>query len=113
MSEPAQLESLLASGDHVRLTRRQAQDVVQKLRARGGTSEAADRIETQLSKSDEVELVPGDAAELLEELRASGRRWISGTDAPRERETPRAAAPEPEPEPEPERQGWFGRLFGR
>jgi len=111
VSEPAQLESLLASGDHVRLTRRQAQDVVQKLRARGGTSEAADRIETQLSRSGEVELVPGDAAELLEELRASGRRWISGTDAPRERETPRSARPEPEPEPE--RQGWFGRLFGR
>jgi hypothetical protein len=113
VSELAQLESLLASGDHVRLTRRQAHDVVQKLRARGGASEAADRIETQLGQSDQVELVPGDAAELLEELRASGRRWISGTDAPRERETPRAARPEPEPEPEPERQGWFGRLFGR
>ena len=115
MSELEQFEALLASGDHVRLTRRQALDVVQKLRARGGTSEAADRIETQLSHSDEVELVPGDAAELLEELRASGRRWISGTGAPREHETPRAqpAEPEPEPEPEPERQGWFGRLFGR
>ena len=113
MSELTQLESLLASGDHVRLTRRQAQDVVQKLRARGGTSEAADRIETQLTRSDEVELVPGDAAELLEELRASGRRWISGTGEPREHETPRAAPPELEPEPEPERQGWFGRLFGR
>ena len=113
MSEPAQLESLLASGDHVWLTRRQAQDVVQKLRARGGTSEAADRIETQLSKSDEVELVPGDAAELLEELRASGRRWVFGDDEPREHDPPRAAAPEPEPPPEPERQGWLSRLFGR
>jgi len=113
MSNFDQLEARLASGDHVRLQRREAHDVLQKLRARGGKSDAADRIEAQLADSDEVELVPGDAAELLEELRASGRRWISGTDAPRERETPRAAPPEPEPEPEPERQGWFGRLFGR
>ena len=113
MSELAQLESLLASGDHVRLTRRQAQDVVQKLRARGGASEAADRIETQLSRSGEVELVPGDAAELLEELRASGRRWVFGSDEPREHEPPRATPREPEPEPEPESGGWLSRLFGR
>ena len=115
MSEFEQLESLLASGDHVRLDRRQAQDVLQKLRARGGASEAADRIEAQLARSGEVELVPGDAAELLEELRASGRRWVFGSDEPREHEPPRAAAPEPEtpPEPEPEPQGWLSRLFGR
>ena len=111
MSDLGQLEARLASGDHVRLLRREAQDVLQKLRARGGTSEAADRIESQLAKSDEVELVPGDAAELLEELRASGRRWISGTDAPREHEPPRATPREPEPEPESG--GWLSRLFGR
>ena len=115
MSDFDQLEALLASGDHVRLPKRQAQDVLQKLRARGGRSDAADRIEAQLAKSDEVELVPGDAAELLEELRASGRRWVFGSDEPREHEPPRATPPEPEPvpEPEPESAGWFGRLFGR
>jgi hypothetical protein len=115
MSDFDQLEALLASGDHVRLPKRQAQDVLQKLRARGGRSDAADRIEAQLAKSDEVELVPGDAAELLEELRASGRRWVFGSDEPREHEPPRAtpSEPEPVPEPEPESTGWFGRLFGR
>ncbi len=111
MNETDNLETMLASGDHVRLPRRQAQDVLQKLRARGGTSEAADRIEAQLAKSDEVVLVPGDAAELLEELRASGRRWVFGSDEPREHELPRATAPEPEPEPEPEPRGWLSRLF--
>jgi hypothetical protein len=111
VNETDNLETMLASGDHVRLPRRQAQDVLQKLRARGGTSEAADRIEAQLAKSDEVVLVPGDAAELLEELRASGRRWVFGSDEPREHEPPRATAPEPEPEPEPEPRGWLSRLF--
>ena len=107
------LETRLASGDHVRLQRREAQDVLQKLRARGGQSDAADRIEAQLAESDEVELVPGDAAELLEELRASGRRWVFGDDEPREHEPPRAAPRESKPEPEPEQKGWLGRLFGR
>ena len=113
MTELEQLEARLASGDHVRLQRQEAQDVLQKLRARGGTSDAADRIEAQLARSDHVELVPGDAAELLEELRASGRRWLSGTDDPREHEPPRAVPPEPETEPEPEQRGWLSRLFGR
>jgi hypothetical protein len=111
MSDFDQLEARLASGDHVRLQRREAQDVLQKLRARGGTSDAADRIESQLARSDEVELVPGDAAELLEELRASGRRWVFGSDEPREHEPPRSFPPEPEPEPEPESGGWLSRLF--
>jgi hypothetical protein len=111
MSDFDQLEARLASGDHVRLQRREAQDVLQKLRARGGTSDAADRIESQLARSDEVELVPGDAAELLEELRASGRRWVFGSDEPREHEPPRSVPPEPEPEPEPESGGWLSRLF--
>jgi hypothetical protein len=109
----SELEARLASGDHVRLQRREAQDVLQKLRARGGTSEAADRIEAQLAQSEEVELVPGDAAELLEELRASGRRWVFGSDEPREHEPPRATPREPAPEPEPESGGWLSRLFGR
>jgi hypothetical protein len=113
MSTFEHLEARLASGDHVRLQRREAQDVLQKLRARGGQSDAADRIEAQLARSDEVELVPGDAAELLEELRASGRRWVFGSDEPREHEPPRATPPEPEPEPEPDQPGWLGRLFGR
>ena len=113
MSEFDQLEALLASGDHVRLPKRQAQDVLQKLRARGGKSDAADRSEAQLADADEVELGPGDAAELLEELRASGRRWVFGSDEPREHEPPRATQPEPELEPEPDQPGWLGRLFGR
>ena len=105
------LEDQLAAGTEVRLAKRDAQDVLQKLRARGAESEAADRIEGQLQHGDEVVLGPAEAAELLEELKASGRRWLSGTDAPREHEPPRAAPPEPEPEPEPERRGWLGRLF--
>ena len=105
------LEDRLAVGNEVRLPRREAQDVLQKLRARGAESKAADRIEGQLQHGDEVVLAPAEAAALLEELKASGRRWLSGTDAPREQEPPRAAPPEPEEEPEPERRGWFSRLF--
>jgi hypothetical protein len=108
------LEQQLAAGTEVRLGKREAQDVLQKLRARGAESEAANRIEAQLQHGDEVVLAPAEASALLEELRASGRRWLSGTEAEREHEPPRAAPPEPEPEPEPEPQpGWFGRLFGR
>ena len=80
--------------------------MLQKLRARGAESEAADRLESRLADSDEVVIARGEAQQLLEELKASGRRWISGTDAPRP-EPPRAA-PEPEPEPEPKRR-WFWR----
>jgi hypothetical protein len=105
------LEEQLASGTEVRLAKRDAQDVLQKLRARGAKSEAADRIEGQLQRGDEVVLAPAEAAALNEELKASGRRWLSGTDAPREHEVPRAAPPEPEPEPEPEPRGWLSRLF--
>jgi hypothetical protein len=107
------LESLLATGGQVRLPKRQAQDVLQKLRARGAGREAADRIESQLARGDEVVLAPDEAEAVLEELRASGRRWVFGSDAPRDREPPRAAPPEPapEPEPEPEPRSWLGRLF--
>jgi hypothetical protein len=107
------LEEQLAAGTEVRLAKREAQDVLQKLRARGAESEAADRIEGQLPHGNEVVLAPNEAAALLEELKASGRRWLSGTEAPREHEPPRAAPPAPEPEadPEPDRRGWLSRLF--
>ena len=105
------LEQKLAAGTEVRLDKREAQDVLQKLRARGAESAAADGIEAQLQHGDEVVLAPAEAGALLEELRASGRRWLSGTDAPREHEPPRAAPPEPEPELEPS--GWLSRLFRR
>jgi hypothetical protein len=105
------LETRLAAGEEVRLPRREAQDVLQKLRARGAESEAANGIESQLAHGDEVVLAPAEAATLLEELRASGRRWVFGSDAPREHEPPRATPPEPEPEPEPERRGWLRRLL--
>ena len=112
MSEPAtSLEALLAAGGEVRLQKRQAQDVLQKLRARGAVSETANSIESQLARSDEVVLDPEQAGAVLEELRASGRRWVFGSEAPREHEPPRAVRPEPEPEPEPERRGWLSRLF--
>jgi hypothetical protein len=105
------LEQLLGAGHDVRLAKRDAHEVLQKLRARGGGSEAAERLESRLSEGDEIELAPSEAQQLLEELRASGRRWISGTDArPVVQRTERPEAepePELEPEPEPEpRRGW-------
>ena len=102
------LEQLLSAGPEVRLQRRDAQEVLQKLRARGAESEAADRLELRLGKNDEVVLPGHEARQLLDELRASGRRWISGTDAPREQPAP-APEPEaePEPEPEPQKRRWF------
>jgi len=107
------LETLLGAGGEVRLGRREAQDVLQKLRARGAASDSAERLESQLARSDEVVLAPSEAQSLLEDLRASGRRWISGSDAPREQ--PPSSAPEPErkPDPEPERPGRFRRLWRR
>ena len=107
----SELEARLAGGTEVRLLRREAHDVMQKLRARGAESESAERIEAQLAEGDEVVLAPGEAGALLEELRASGRRWVFGSDAPREHPIPRV--PEPEPEPEPEPAGWLRRLWRR
>jgi hypothetical protein len=94
------VEELLGAGHDVRLGKRDAYEVLQKLRARGAESEAADRLESRLADSDEVVIARGEAQQLLDELKASGRRWISGTDAPRP-EPPRKD-PEPEPEPQPE-----------
>jgi hypothetical protein len=99
MSE--RIEQLLATGEEVRLGKRDAHEVLQKLRARGAGSEAAQRLEAQLADADEVVLPQSEAHQLLEELKASGRRWISGSDAPRP-EPPRKA----DPEPEPERKSW-------
>ena len=101
MSDSDRIEQLLNAGHDVRLGKRDAHEVLQKLRARGAGSEAAQRLEAQLADADEVVLPQSEAHQLLEELRASGRRWISGSDAPRP-EPPR----KPEPEPEPERRGW-------
>jgi hypothetical protein len=113
VTDTHKLETLLGAGGEVRLGRRDAQDVLQKLRARGAASDSADRLESQLARSDEVVLAPNEARSLLEELRASGRRWISGTDAPREGTPPRAPEPAPEPEPEPEPPGRLRRLWRR
>jgi hypothetical protein len=113
MSETANVENLLASGGAVRLQRRQAQDVLQKLRARGAGSDAADRLESRLAHSDEVVLAPEEAVALLEELRASGRRWVFGSDAERQRPIPRVAAPEPVPAPTPGPRRGFRRLWRR
>jgi hypothetical protein len=111
VTDTDKLENLLGAGGEVRLGRREAHDVLQKLRARGSASDSADRLETQLARSDEVVLAPNEAQALLEELRASGRRWISGSGAPREMPPPRV--PEPEREPEPERPGRLRRLWRR
>jgi hypothetical protein len=114
VTETDKLETLLGAGTEVRLGRREAQDVLQKLRARGAASDSADRLENQLASADEVVLAPDEARALLEELRASGRRWISGTDEPREEQPPPPAPePEPEPEPEPKPASGFRRLWRR
>jgi len=99
--ETDRLEDLLGAGHDVRLARRDAYEVLQKLRARGGRTEAAERLESRLSEGEEVVLQKAEAQQVLEELKASGRRWISGTDAPRP-EPPKA----PEAEPEPQVRGW-------
>ena len=98
------VEELLSAGHDVRLARRDAYEVLQKLRARGGESETAAKLEARMAESDadEIALQSDEARQLLEALKASGRRWISGTDAPRP-EPPRT---EPEPEPERKRRWW-------
>jgi hypothetical protein len=112
MNDTARLETLLGTGAEVRLARREAHEVVQKLRARGAGKAAADRLEERLGDAAEVVLPPDEAHALLEELRASGRRWVFGTDAPRERP---GMPPQrrPEPEPQPARRSRFRRLWRR
>jgi hypothetical protein len=113
VNEAHRLEELLGGAGEVRLGKREAHEVLQKLRARGGRTEAAERLESRLSEGDEIVLPRGEAQLVLDELRASGRRWISGSDAPVvvERAEPPAPEPEREPEPEPKlepepRRGW-------
>jgi hypothetical protein len=111
VNDTANLETLLGAGGEVRLGRREAHEMLQKLRARGAGAAAADRLEARLGDSPEVVLPPDEAHALLEELRASGRRWVFGTEAPRER--PSYGASDHEPEPEPERRSRFRRLWRR
>jgi hypothetical protein len=110
MSDTGRLETLLGAGGEIRLDRREAHEVLQKLRARGAGAAAADRLEARLGDGLEVVLPPDEAHALLEELRASGRRWVFGTEAPRERPTP---PPRRKPDPEPQRPSRFGRLWRR
>ena len=104
MTETDRLETLLASEGDVTLSKHDAQEVVQKLRVRGGGGETIDRLESQLAAGDEIVLPRDEAQQVLEELRASGRRWVFGTGAPREPRAMPERKPEPRPEPEPERQ---------
>jgi hypothetical protein len=108
VNDTEKLEALLGRGGEIRLGRREAQEVLQKLRARGSGSEAAIRLESKLEHGDELVLDQDEAHALLEELHASGRRWVFGTDAPRER-----PAPQRKPEPEPERPRRLRRLWRR
>lgn len=121
MTDGEQLESLLARGNggSVTLPRRQAQELVQKLRARGG-GEGLARLQELLAAPGDVEVDRDEARTLLEELRASGRRWVFGSEEPRE--VPSLKTPEPEakspPEPDPGRKrgaqpGFLRRLFRR
>ncbi len=114
MTDTNQLESLLAgaNGGNVVVPRKHAQELAQKLKARGETGPGATRLSELLERPGDVELDKGEATALLEELRASGRRWVFGTE--QARPLPSMTPPEPEPEPEPEpAPGFFGRLFSR
>jgi len=102
MSETDRLEALLDTNGEVRLTRHDAQEVVQKLRVRGGGGDTIERLESQLAHGDEVVLRREEAREVLDELRASGRRWVFGSETPPERPAAPEREPEPEPDPEPE-----------
>jgi hypothetical protein len=112
MTDTQRLESLLAGGNggSVTLPRKDAQELAQKLKARGDPGAAAGLAE-KLDAPGDVSLNPGEAQSLLEQLRASGRRWVFGTNEARE--LPSMKKP-PEPEPKVHRQpGFFGRLFGK
>jgi hypothetical protein len=113
MTDTQRLENLLAGGrgGAVTLPRKDAQELAQKLKARGEPDAAATLAE-KLDTPGDVSIEPEEAAGLLEQLRASGRRWVFGTNEGRELSAMKP--PEPEPEPEPERQpSFFARLFGK
>jgi len=107
MNETQRLESLLAGGNggSVRLPRRDAQELAQKLKVRGNPGAAAMLVE-RLNSPGDVELEPDEARTLLEQLRASGRSWVFGSNEARELALkPPEAEPQPEPapqQPEPE-----------
>jgi hypothetical protein len=114
MTETQPLETLLAgaNGGNVVVPRKHAQELAQRLKARGETGPGATRLSELLDQPGDVELNRDEATSLLEELRASGRRWVFGTD--QARPLPSMTPPEPEPEPEPVKQpGFFSRIFGK
>src|SRR5437764_5855842 len=103
MNETQRLETLLGGGNggSVRLPRRDAQELAQKLKVRGNPGAAARLVELLNSPGD-VDLDPEEAKTLLDQLRESGRRWVFGTNEPRELPSMQAAEAEPEPERQPE-----------
>src|SRR5207237_7819457 len=103
MNETQRLEKLLAgdNGGSVTLPRRDAQELAQKLKVRGNPGAAARLVELLNSPGD-VDLDPEEAKTLLDQLRESGRRWVFGTNEPRELPSMKAAEAEPEPERQPE-----------
>ena len=104
-----QPDRMIVSGVVVSAT---AVAVLARCLQRAGHNRLADDVGLALDADwHELVLAPNEAAALLDELKASGRRWLSGTEAPREHEPPRAAPPEPEADPEPDRRGWLSRLF--
>jgi hypothetical protein len=115
MTDAQQLESLLAGGNggSVRLPRKEAYELAQKLRARGETGPGATRLVELLAEPEppEISLTAEEARTLREELRGSGRRWVFGTEEGRELPSMQPRHPEPQPQPEPARASFFGRLF--
>jgi hypothetical protein len=107
MTETRKLESLLAgaNGGEVKIPRKDAHELAQKLKARGGGA-ALRQLETRLRGSESEISIPGSEAHaLLEELRASGRRWVFGAEPARKAEEPPPEHElEPEPQPEPQRE---------
>ena len=82
------VEEILGAGHDVRLGKRQAHEVLQKLRARGAESEAADRLESRLADSDEVVIA--------RERGAAAPRRAQGERPPLDLRHRRAAARAPE-----------------
>jgi hypothetical protein len=105
MNETQRLESLLAGGNggSVTLSRRDAQELAQKLKVRGNPGAAA-RLMERLNSPGDVDLEAEEAKSLLEQLRESGRAWVFGSTEARELPSLKASASEPtlEPEPPPE-----------
>ena len=115
MTDTQRIENLLAGGNggSVTLARKDARELVQKLKARGEAGAAATLAEKlDHTPGDDVTLDPDEAETLLEQLRASGRRWVFGTNEGHELAVLKPPEPEPEPVPE-EKAGFFARLFGK